>query len=186
MWMSEGRSFASSTNYKVTGDFYWDDYENREKPYQALAISADRPAYEPGQKAKIMVSPRRPVARYLVTLEQNGVLEHRVLAAPAGLQLLEIPIKAEYSPNVYVSVLGLTARGEFPAFASRYDSEAPDFFWGTVNLPVRKQAERLEVKISPNIKELKAEPGAQVDLEFSVQGKDGQRRGCRNGGGGGG
>ena len=169
-----GRSFASSTNYKVTGDFYWSDYENREKPYQALAISADRPAYEPGQKAKIMVSPRRPVARYLVTLEQNGVLEHRVMAAPAGLQLLEIPIKAEYAPNVYVSILGLTSRGEFPAFASRYDREAPDFFWGNLNLPVRKQAERLEVKISPNLKELKAEPGAQVELEFTVQGKDGR------------
>ncbi len=169
-----GRSFASSTSYQVTGDFYWDDYENREKPYQALAISADRPAYEPGQKAKIMVSPRRPVARYLVTLEQNGVLEHRVMAPPAGLQLLEIPIKAEYAPNVYVSVLGLTPRGEFPALASRYDSEAPGFFWGNLNLSVRREAERLQVKISPSLKELKAEPGATVDLDFTVQGKDGR------------
>ncbi len=121
----KGRKFASSTSYQVTGDFYWQDYENREKPYRALAISTDRSAYEPGQKAKIMVSPRRPVARYLLTLEQNGILEHRVLTAPAGLQLLEIPIKAEYAPNVYVSVLGLTARGEFPAYSSRYDSRRP-------------------------------------------------------------
>ena len=170
----KGRKFASSTSYQVTGDFYWQDYENREKPYRALAISTDRSAYEPGQKARIMVSPRRPVARYLLTLEQNGVLEHRVLTAPAGLQLLEIPIKAEYAPNVYVSIVGLTARGEFPAYASRYDSDAPDFFFGTINLPVRKQAERLEVKISPTVKELKAEPGAQVELEFAVQDKDGK------------
>ena len=170
----KGKKFASSTSYRVTGDFYWQDYENREKPYRALAISTDLAAYEPGQKARIMVSPRRPVARYLLTLEQNGILEYRVLPAPAGLQLLEIPIKAEYSPNVYVSVLGITARGEFPAYSSRYDSDAPDFFFGTVNLPVRRQAERLEVKISPNIKELKTEPGAKVDLEFSVQGKDGK------------
>ena len=133
-----------------------------------------------------MVSPRRPVSRYLITLEQNGVLEHFVLAAPAGLQLLEIPIKAEYAPNVYVSILGLTARGEFPAYASRYDSEAPDFFWGTLNLPVRKQAERLEVKISPQRQRVKAEPGAQVDLEFTVQGQGRQGRGSRNGRGGGG
>ncbi len=102
------------------------------------------------------------------------MLKHRVMAAPAGLQLLEIPIKAEYAPNVYVSILGLTSRGEFPAFASRYDHEAPDFFWGNLNLPVHKQAERLEVKISPNLKELKAEPGAQVELEFTVQGRDGR------------
>ena len=90
----KGQRFASSTSYQVTGDFYWQDYENREKPYRALAISTDRAAYEPGQKARIMVSPRRPVARYLLTLEQNGILEYRVLTAPAGLQLLEIPIKA--------------------------------------------------------------------------------------------
>ena len=181
-----GRSFASSTNYKVTGDFYWDDYENREKPYQALAISADRPAYEPGQKAKIMVSPRRPVARYLVTLEQNGVLEHRVMAAPAGLQLLEIPIKAEYAPNVYVSILGLTSRGEFPAFASRYDREAPDFFWGNLNLPGTQTGGAPGGEDQPQSQGAQGGAGGPggVGVYRAGQGRSGP--GSRNGGGGGG
>ncbi|MBM4288888.1 MAG: hypothetical protein FJ135_12250, partial [Deltaproteobacteria bacterium] len=170
----EGRTFASSTIFEVTGDFLWDDFDNRDKPYQALAISADRPAYEPGQTARIMVSPRRPVSHYLITLETDGILEHRVMAATPGLQVLEIPLKAAYAPNVYLSVLGLTPRGVFPAFANRYDSEAPGFFWGNLNLPVRREAERLQVQISPGAKELRAEPGNKVELDFIVMAKDGR------------
>jgi hypothetical protein len=170
----QGRSFTSATSYEVTGDFYWDDYENRDKPYQALAISADRPAYEPGQQAKIMISPRRPVTRYLVTLEQNGILEHRVISGTTGLKTMDLPMPAQYAPNVYLSILGITPRGEFPVFTGRYDSEAPGFFWGNLNLPVRQEVEHLQVKISPNLKELKAEPGTEVELDFTTLSKDGK------------
>ena len=87
---------------------------------------------------------------------------------------LEIPIQGEYAPNVYVSVLAITPRGDFPVFSGRYDTEAPGFFWGNLNLPVRLEVEQLQVQISPAIKELRAEPGANVTLDFVVHNKKGQ------------
>jgi hypothetical protein len=169
----KGQRFTSSTFYGVSGDIYW-DASAKERPFQTLALAADQKAYKPGQTARLTISPPRSVARYLVTLEQNGVLQHRVLSAQQGLQALELAIQANYAPNVFVSVLGLTPRGEFPVLPGRYDTEAPGFLWGNINLPVRLEVDPLLVKISPGKKDLKAEPGAKVELDFLVQTPDGK------------
>ena len=71
-------------------------------------------------------------------------------------------------------MLGITPRGEFPVFAGHYDTEAPGFYWGNLNLPVRQEVEQLQVQISPAVKELRAEPGANVTLDFVVHNKKGQ------------
>jgi uncharacterized protein YfaS (alpha-2-macroglobulin family) len=169
-----GRNFTSATIYQVASNGREEEGEKKEKAYQILSLSADRPAYEPGQTARIALRPKRPVSCYLVTLEQEGLLQHRVVTAKKDLPELEIPIQAEFAPNVYLSVLALTPRGEFPVFAGRYDTEAPGFYWGNLNLPVRLEVEQLQVAISPEIKELKAKPGADVTLDFTVLNKRGQ------------
>ena len=161
-----GHSFASATAFEVIGESY--AYENRELPYLPLALSADQPAYKPGETARLTARPRSPVSRYLVTLEQEGVLKYQVITPKSDADNLEVPIKAEYAPNLYVSVLGLTPRGEFPVYAGHYDTQAPSFYWGTLNLPVRHEVEGLQVKISPAVKDLKAEPGSPVTLDFTV------------------
>jgi hypothetical protein len=170
----QGRSFASATRYEVSYASFYEDRERRAKAYQALALFADRPAYEPGQTAKVAVRPKGPVSRYLVTLEQDGLLSHQVMATLPGSRNLEIPIRKEYVPNVFVSVLALTPRGDFPVAAGGYDTEAPGFFWGNLNLPVRLQVDPLEVKISSEVKELKAEPGSPFTLDFTVRDQKGQ------------
>ncbi|MHB9072301.1 MAG: alpha-2-macroglobulin family protein [Desulfobaccales bacterium] len=161
-----GKCFTSATAYEVAGESY--AYEHREEPYQPLALAADKPAYKPGEKAVLTARPQRPVSRYLLTLEQDGVLKYQVTTPKPGEDRLEVPIGAEYAPNVFVSVLGLTPRGEFPVYTGHYDIEAPNFYWGTLNLPVRQEVEALKIQISPGVQELKAEPGANVTLDFTV------------------
>ena len=78
-----GRSFASATTYQVeSAGGRYAEAEGKEQAYQILPLTADRPAYEPGQTAKISLRPKRPVSCYLVTLEQNGLLQHRVVTGP--------------------------------------------------------------------------------------------------------
>jgi hypothetical protein len=161
-----GNRYASARAFEVIGESY--AYENRELPYLPLALSADQPAYKPGETARLTARPRSPVSRYLVTLEQEGVLKYQVITPKSDADNLEIPIQAAYAPNLYVSVLGLTPRGEFPVYAGYYDTQAPGFYWGTLNLPVRHEVEGLQVQISPEVKDLKAEPGSQVTLDFTV------------------
>lgn len=170
----QGRRFVSSTYYEVSGNVFWDTEPRKGRPFPTLVLAADQTAYKPGQTARLTISPPQKVAYYLVTIEQNGVLEHRVLTGQQELQSLELPIKPEFAPNVNVSVMGLTPRGSFPVLPGRYDTEAPGFVWGNLNLPVRLEVDPLVVKISPGKKDLKAEPGAKVDLDFLVQAPDGK------------
>jgi hypothetical protein len=162
----KGRTFMSSTPFKVAWEYRLE--EERVRPYVPLGLWADRPAYKPGDTAHITLSPRGPVAWYLITVEREGVLTHQVVPAGQGSKRVPLAIKNNYAPNVYVSVLGLSPRGDFPVHAGRYDTEAPGFVWGTLNLAVLKEPEGLEVKISPAMPELKAEPGSQVILDLTV------------------
>ena len=168
----KGRTFMSSTPYRVAWPYRSE--EKRDRPWEPLGLWADRPAYKPGDTAKITLSPRGPVSWYLVTVERDGVLNHQVVQAGQGSKTLSLPIKSDYAPNVYVSVLGLSPRGDFPVHAGRYDTEAPGFVWGMVNLAVHKEPEGLEVKISPEAPELKAEPGTGMTLNLTVTDPRGQ------------
>jgi uncharacterized protein YfaS (alpha-2-macroglobulin family) len=169
-----GRTFAAALPVAV--EWAVDDEDRRKRPvaYQPLSLAADRPAYEPGQTARLFLTASRPVSHYLVTVERQGIFQHRVVAATAPSQELELPLLPEYAPNVYVSALGLSPRGEFPLYSGAYDSEAPGCLWATVNLPVRLKVEELKVAIAGERPELKAEPGHHLTLDFRVTGAQGR------------
>ena len=169
---AKGRSFTSATLVKVDWDYV--PQEERDLPYQPLGLWADRPAYKPGQTANLHLTPKGPVSYYLVTLERDGVLQHQVVPGGKGPKTLPLPIKAGYSPNIYVSVLGLSPRGDFPVLPGRYDTQAPSFVWGNLNLAVLKEVEGLEVKISPGVENLKARPGTKVTLDLTATTPKGQ------------
>jgi len=168
----QGQSFTSATF--VQSQWQYIPEEKRDRPYQPLSLWSDRPAYKPGDTANLQISPKGPIAYYLVTLERDGVLSHQVIPGGKGPKTLPLAMKAEYGPNVYVSVLGVTARGDFPIRPGAYDIEAPGFVWGNLNIPVLKDVEGLEVKINPTVADWRARPGDQVTVELSAATPKGQ------------
>ena len=110
----QGRSFASATTYQVAGGSPYEERENKEKAYQILPLSADRPAYEPGQTAKIALRPKRPVSCYLVTLEQEGLLQHRVVKAQKDSERSGDPHPGRLCPQYLCLRAGPHAPGRFP------------------------------------------------------------------------
>ena len=162
----QGVSFSSATLVKV--DWEYIPEEKRARPYQPLGLWADRPAYQPGDTANIQITPKGPVSWYLVTLEREGLIYHQVIPGGQGPKNIPLAMKAEYGPNVYVSVLGLSPRGDFPVRPGQYDIQAPGFVWGNLNLPVLKEVEGLEVKINPETADWRARPGEQVQVNLKV------------------
>ncbi len=169
---AQGRRFSSASFVRV--DWEYIPEEKRDRPYQPLGLWADRPVYKPGDTANLHIAPKGPVSYYLVTLEREGLLTHKVIPGGKGPQTLPLLMKAEYGPNVYVSVLGLNPRGDFPVRPGRYDLEAPGFVWGNLNLPVLKEPEGLEVKINPEVANWRARPGDQVTVDLTVATPKGQ------------
>jgi alpha-2-macroglobulin len=169
---AKGRSFSSAS--QVRGHWEYIPEEKRERPFQLLGLWADRPAYKPGETANLQITPQAPVSYYLITLERQGLLTHQVIPGGRGPKNVPLPMKADYGPNVYVSVLGLSPRGDFPVRPGGYDLEAPGLLWGNLNLPVIKDPEGLVVKINPEVGDWRARPGDQVSVDLAAATPKGQ------------
>lgn len=83
---------------------------------ESFKITLDKKVYEPGEKAKLMISgpfQGNEGLDALITIE--GVKIHQYLVKPltASANLIELDIKDAYSPNVYVSVVAIGKNRQF-------------------------------------------------------------------------
>jgi uncharacterized protein YfaS (alpha-2-macroglobulin family) len=173
-----GQAFTSATRYDAVPDIfsdYWrvaDDITNDR--LGSLTLLSDKKQYMPGETAVIFPVPSRPVTTYLVTVEQDEVMSYQVVAAEAATRGIKIPIAAAYMPNVYISVLGLLPRGEFPLYSRQYDFGAPTALLGTLNVPVRVGAAPLKISIGEGTDPIKAKPGQDFSLDLKVKESSGK------------
>lgn len=70
---------------------------------ERLQIVPDKKSYRPGEVAKVLIVTGVPDAHVLVTTEGRGLLSRQVVAATGPTVTVEVPIRPEYAPNVFVS-----------------------------------------------------------------------------------
>ncbi|MCD6520903.1 MAG: Ig-like domain-containing protein, partial [Anaerolineae bacterium] len=136
---SRGNQVSSALYLWVSGERFinwgrWND--------DRLELVADKKSYRPGERAHILVpSPYQGPVRALVTIERGGVLEYQVLELNGNSEQLVLPIKPEYAPNVYVSVV---------LVKGMQDGGLPGFKVGYALLPVSTEQKELQVTITPD------------------------------------
>ena len=139
---------------------------------RGVELEVDKKVYEPGENARILVHNPFREAEALVTVQRGGVLWHRVVPLKGPMPTVEVPMRAEYFPNVFVSVH--LVRGRIKAKpASGVDLGAPEFRMGTTELKVDPNSHRLDVHISTPRADYA--PGENVDADVVVAGTDGRR-----------
>ncbi|MBK9713609.1 MAG: Ig-like domain-containing protein [Kouleothrix sp.] len=172
---AEGRDAAghavrsSAYTWVYGGDVFWGvDDTNR------VELIADKSAYKPGDTAKILVAAPYPGMRALMTIERSGVIEHRLLTIQGTTELLQVPIAAEYAPNVYVSlVLIKPAGGDVPV---------PDLRVGLVSLPVSTEQQQLSVLVTAAVvgaTSPAATAGPRDQVTYTVKATDYTGKGVR-------
>lgn len=73
-----------------------------------LQVISDKSAYNPGEKAQILVvSPFQKEVTALLTLERGRIHEKKLITLQSGSNTLEIPITSGMAPVMYVSVLAI-------------------------------------------------------------------------------
>lgn len=95
-----GNTLKRSRYFYLKGDednSWWANY------YQDLTVSTNQDEMRPGETAQIMVETGFD-GEGLLTVERGGVYETRVVQLTAPVTVVEVPIKAAYAPNVYVTV----------------------------------------------------------------------------------
>ena len=136
-----------------------------------LSLETDRKVYEPGDVAKVLVQNPFKTAEALVTVERGGVMDQHVVVLKGPMPVVEIPVKASYFPNAFVSVRLVRGRvSDAPLKGA--DVGAPDFRLGIVPIEVDPASHRLTTTITTDRKEYL--PGADVVADVVVTGHDGK------------
>lgn len=104
---ANGNTSAAGASVWVTGrGELWFDGENQDR----IDILPEKKTYQPGDTARFQVRMPFRHATALVAVEREGVIDTRVVELSGQDPTISVPIKAEYGPNVYVSVLAVRGR----------------------------------------------------------------------------
>lgn len=166
---SEGRKVRGGFNVMVygKGEAYWKKTDD-----DILKLSLDKDSYKPGKTAKIRVESPYPAAQALVTVEREGVLDAWTQTVRGGADFIEVPVKPDYLPNVYVSVTLVSGRAENP----KYDQEGLDLAkpqgkMGYVNLKVTPETRQIKTTVKTNKEKYLPGEEVTVSLNTKVKGK---------------
>jgi uncharacterized protein YfaS (alpha-2-macroglobulin family) len=139
---------------------------------RGVELESDKKVYQPGESARILVRNPFREAEALVTVQRGGVLWHQTVTLKGPMATVEVPMRADYFPNVFVSVH--LVRGRIQAAPTTgVDLGAPEFRVGTTELKVDPNSHRLDVHIATPRAEYR--PGEDVDADLTVTGTDGRR-----------
>jgi uncharacterized protein YfaS (alpha-2-macroglobulin family) len=83
---------------------------------EAFSIKLDKKVYQPGEVARAMITAPltgREQADVIVAIEGSKLHEYRVVHMDATARMIEIPLKSDYEPNVYVTATLVAPKHQF-------------------------------------------------------------------------
>ncbi len=144
---TKGREHKTEIMVWVAGDGYvqWNDEDK-----YILPVIPEKKDYKIGETAKFLIKNPYPGAQALITIERYGVIEHFTQKLEGGAPVLEIPVKPDYMPGFYLSVMVVSPRVDQPVPPlGQVDLGKPAFRLGYVTMPVRDPYKEMTVEIKP-------------------------------------
>ncbi|NTV47877.1 MAG: hypothetical protein HGB11_15470, partial [Chlorobiales bacterium] len=163
-----GNTARSETYAYVYGDSYvaWERFDD-----DRIEITPNKKSYNPGETASILIQSPYETSTALMTIEREGVIEHRVFELKGTAPAIQVPIKEDYLPNVYVSVMLFKGRTAPPNLTTS-DLGKPSFRIGYAKLSVDPGQKHLQVEIAPN--KTTYQTGEFVSAELRVKDSQGK------------
>ena len=125
---SAGRVARAGTSYWISGHGdTWFAAGNQDR----IDVIPEKPRYAPGQTARFQVRTPFREATALISVEAGGILESFVQPLSRFKPVVELPVRAEWGPNVFVSVLVVRGRVEPLKWTSllRWGWREPAAWW---------------------------------------------------------
>lgn len=141
-----GRAVVARADTWVAGD---DDAWLSASDHDRLDLLPEKKRYEPGARARFQVRTPFREATALVTLEREGVLDAFVTRVDRADPVLEVPVRGNHAPNVFVSALLVRGRIGEPAPTAMVDLGKPAFRMGLAEISVGFAAHELAVRVVP-------------------------------------
>ncbi|MDR2095299.1 MAG: hypothetical protein LBP76_07250 [Treponema sp.] len=158
-----GRSASSSFTFTVSGDetSAWPRFDR-----ERIDLILSKQNYRIGEEAAVVVQTPFETARGLLTIEANGVLDAYPFVINRDTPQLTFPVKAEYAPNAFVSVILLRGRVHYAKDATGFETGAPAYRIGYARFEADPDAQRLTITVNaPKT----ASPGQTFQAAFTVK-----------------
>ena len=121
--------------------------------------------YEPGETAKFQVRMPFRNATALITVEREGIMETFIRKISGKNSVIEIPIKNNYAPNVFVSVLVVRGRVAGIQPTAIVDLGKPAYKLGIAEIKVGWRSHELKVNVSSDKSVYKIREKAHVKIK---------------------
>ncbi len=156
-----GRPVSAHRDVWVAGsEDWWFEAEDGDR----MDILPESRRYEPGQKARIQVRMPFRKATALVTVEREGIADTFVKELSGKEPVIEIPVKGNYGPNVFVSVLAVRGRVGSVQPTATVDLGRPAYKLGITEIAVGWRAYELKVKVTSDRPVYKVREKAEVSV----------------------
>lgn len=139
-------AYTHSSTWVYDSDEWWFSQEDSDR----IDLLPEKKHYEVGEKAVFQVRMPFREATALVTVEREGILDSFTVALSGKKPLIEVPIKANYSPNVFISALVVRGRVGDPQPTALVDLGRPSYKLGISQLSIGWKPHELKVKILPS------------------------------------
>lgn len=146
-----GSTVIDDTSLWVSGNGAWESQEER------IQLVPDKRSYAPGETAHVLIATGVPKANVWISIECTGVLWTKLVRMDAPAQTVDIPVAANWAPNVFVDAVFI---------------ENSKLHRGTRMLKVPAVTKKLNVAIQPNQPQF--EPGQPAT--YQVRTTDNQGR----------
>ena len=165
----KGNIITTEKKFYVTGnDYWWFDSSNA----SALNLSPDRSSYKPGETAEILLESPLAAGDYMITVERNNIYTAEVRHFDTPCSVIEIPVKEEYLPIVYVSICSYSTRSGPPKHQyGEPDLDKPKGYYGVTAIKVDLETVGFKAELYATKKVCR--PGDEIELEVKAE-KDGK------------
>lgn len=158
----DGRNTAANaTVWSVGSEDWWFDVADHDR----IDLLPERRHYEPGETARFQLRMPFREATALVTLEREGVLEARVIRLSGREPVIEVPVKGEHAPNIFLSALVVRGRVGDVQPTALVDLGRPAVKLGVAEIRVGWRDHELTVGVTPERPVYKVRDKARVRVE---------------------
>lgn len=142
-----------------SGDWWFNASDN-----DRIDVLPEKKRYEPGEQASLQVRMPFRAGTALITVEREGILDTYIRELNGREPVVSIPVKANYAPNVYVSVFVVRGRVDGVQPTALVDLGKPAYKMGIAPLDVGWQAHELRVMVVSDKEVYKTRDKAEVSV----------------------
>ncbi|TGL19191.1 peptidase [Leptospira yanagawae] len=136
--------------------------------HNRMDILPEKRSVEVGETIKVQVRSPFREGTALVSLEREGIIDYFVTPVSGKDPFINIPIKKEYAPNVYISVFLVRGRMGDPKPTGLVDLAKPSYRLGLSMVKVGYKPYSLSVSVTTNKKQYQVRETADVELEIKT------------------